>query len=145
MKAYSEDLRLRIVHAVETGMPRAAVAELFMVSEHTIKRYLRQWRTTQTLAPGVSPGRPRRIAPTDDARVQAQLTEAPDATLAMHCVRWEGATGVAISRSTWCRMRRRIGWTHKKVADRQRAGRGGSRGVAGDDGDGACRATGVRG
>jgi transposase len=95
-------------------MPRAEVARLFMVSERTIKRYLHQWRATQTLAPGVSPGRPRRIAPPEDARARAQLVDAPDATLAMQCARWEGATGVAISASTWCRIRQRVGWTDKK-------------------------------
>jgi transposase len=114
MKAYSEDLRQRIVRAVESGMPRAEVARLFVVSERTIKRYLRQWRTAGDLAPAVSPGRRRTIAPTDHARVLAQLADAPDATLAMQCARWERATGVRVSASTWCRMRRRVGWTHKK-------------------------------
>jgi transposase len=114
MKAYSEDLRKRIVRAVETGMPRAEVAHLFMVSERTIKRYLRQWRAAGDLAPAVSPGRRRTIAPTDHARVLAQLTDAPDATLAMQCARWEQTTGVRVSASTWCRMRQRVGWTHKK-------------------------------
>jgi transposase len=114
MKAYSEELRYRIVHAVEAGMPRAQVAALFMVSERTIKRYLHRWRATQRLAPGVSPGRPRQVAPAGDARVRAQSTDAPDATLAMQCTRWEQSTGVRVSASTWCRMRRRVGWTHKK-------------------------------
>lgn len=97
-------------------MPRAEVAALFMVSERTIKRYLRRWRTTRTLASGVSPGRPRRVVPTDEARARAQLTAAADATLAMHCTRWEEVTGVAVSASTWCRMRQRVGWTQKKRA-----------------------------
>ncbi len=116
MRAYSEDLRQRIVRAVGTGMPRAEAARLFAVSERTIKRYLRQWRTAGDLAPRAAPGRPRAIAPTDHARVRAQLADAPDATLTMQCARWEEATGVAVSASTWCRMRQRVGWTHKKRA-----------------------------
>jgi transposase len=114
MRAYSEDLRQRIVRAVETGMPRAEAARLFTVSERTIKRYLRQWRTAGSLTSAVSPGRRRTIALTDHARVLAQLADAPDATLAMQCARWEQTTGVAVSASTWCRMRQRVGWTHKK-------------------------------
>jgi transposase len=116
MRAYSDDLRQRIVRAVERGMPRVEAARLFAVSERTIKRYVRQWRTAGNLAPGASPGRPRVIAPTDHAHVRAQLADAPDATLAMQCARWEQATGVAVSASTWCRMRQRVGWTHKKSA-----------------------------
>ncbi len=114
MRAYSEDLRQRIVRAVETGMARAEVARLFAVSERTIKRYLRQWRTAGNLSPAVSTGRRRTIAPADHARVRAQLADAPDATLAMQCARWEQTTGVAVSASTWCRLRQRVGWTHKK-------------------------------
>jgi transposase len=95
-------------------MPRAEAARLFTVSERTIKRYLRQWRTAGSLTSAVSPGRRRTIALTDHARVLAQLADAPDATLAMQCARWEQTTGVAVSASTWCRMRQRVGWTHKK-------------------------------
>jgi transposase len=116
MRAYSDDLRQRIVRAVETGMPRAEAAHLFAVSERTIKRYLRQWREAGDLAPRTSPGRPRAITPDDHARVRAQLADAPDATLAMQCARWQETTGVVVSASTWCRTRQRVGWTRKKRA-----------------------------
>lgn len=95
-------------------MLRAEAAQLFAVSERTIAHYLRRQATTGGLAPARSPGRRRRIAPDAHARVLAQLADAPDATLAMHCARWERATGVRVSASTWCRMRKRIGWTVKK-------------------------------
>jgi transposase len=114
MRAYSEDLRQRVVQAVEDERPRAEVARLFRVSERTIARYLRQQAVTGSLTPAISPGRRRRIVPGDHARMLAQLADAPDATLAMHCARWEQATGVRVSASTWCRMRQRVGWTVKK-------------------------------
>jgi transposase len=114
MRAYSEDLRQRVVQAVEDGMPRAEVAHLFAVSERTIARYLRRQATTGSLTPARSPGRRRRIAPGDHGQVLAQLVDTPDATLAMHCAQWEQATGVRVSASTWCRMRKRVGWTVKK-------------------------------
>ncbi len=95
-------------------MPRAEVAQLFRVSERTIARYLRRQATTGSLTPTRSPGRRRRIAPGDHGEVLAQLVDAPDATLAMHGARWEQATGVRVSASTWCRMRKRVGWTVKK-------------------------------
>ena len=40
MKAYSEDLRLRVVAAVDGGMPRSAAVRVFGVSRATLTRYL---------------------------------------------------------------------------------------------------------
>jgi transposase len=41
MKPYSKDLRLKVLAAVDRGMPRKEVARVFGVSEPTIRRYLR--------------------------------------------------------------------------------------------------------
>jgi hypothetical protein len=41
MKAYSQDLRERILPAVDLSRPRAEMMQLFGVSSATIKRYLR--------------------------------------------------------------------------------------------------------
>jgi transposase len=41
MKPYSEDLRRRIVLAVEGGMSKSAAARLFGVSFPSVKRYAR--------------------------------------------------------------------------------------------------------
>lgn len=41
MKPYSEDLRRRIVAAVEGGMPKSEAARLFDVSLSSVKRYCR--------------------------------------------------------------------------------------------------------
>jgi transposase len=42
MKAYSLDLRQRIVQAVADGTSQREVARLFHVGERTVKRYLHQ-------------------------------------------------------------------------------------------------------
>jgi transposase len=39
MKPYSEDLRIRIVQAVEEGTSKSATARLFDVSLSSVKRY----------------------------------------------------------------------------------------------------------
>ena len=114
MKAYSDDLRERIVYAVEGGMSRAEAARIFSVGERTVRRYVRRWRATGDLAPKPIPGRPPAVAPAAYPAVVAQLAAAPDATLAEHCDRWEAATGVRVSASTWCRVRAGVGWTVKK-------------------------------
>jgi transposase len=46
MKAYSEDLRQRIVAAIDRGMSRAEALTTFRVSLASIKRYLKQRRET---------------------------------------------------------------------------------------------------
>ncbi len=114
MKAYSLDLRERIVQAVERGMSQSEAATVFGVGERTVKRYLHQWRTTGALAAHPRPGKRPVIGPDQYPAVLAQLVAAPDATLEEHCVRWHGQTGTALSASAWCRLERRIGWTHKK-------------------------------
>lgn len=52
MKAYSLDLRQRVVEAYEEGQGSIAeVAEQFSVSPYFVKKMLRQWRQTNDLAP----------------------------------------------------------------------------------------------
>ena len=114
-RAYSADLRSRIVHAVEQeGMTLPQAAARFAVGLASVKRYLRQWRTTGDLTPRPHPGRPRAIPPAEHDRLVALLAADPDATLADYCARWEAETGVTVSRSTLCRAQRRVDWTVKK-------------------------------
>ena len=45
MKAYSQDLRERVIAAVETGGQwRPEIAETFGVSESTIDKWTKRWR-----------------------------------------------------------------------------------------------------
>ena len=110
MKAYSTDLREKVVAAVARGVPRATVAETFGISPATVKRWLRQHRTG-SLAPRPIPGRPATLGVALDAALPAQVQAAPDATIAEHCATWEATTGQAVG---WSTMRRAIvrsaGW-----------------------------------
>jgi transposase len=114
-KPYSEDLRSRIVQAVETqGISQPIVAQRFAVSLTSVKRYLRQYRTTGTLTAATAPGRPRAIPPAVHADLVAQFDADPDATFATYCDQWAATTGVRVSESTMYRVQRRVGWTRKK-------------------------------
>lgn len=113
MRAHGLELRQRIVDAVATGHPKAAVAQLFQVDRSTINDYLRR-AAANDLAPRVSPGRPPCIDPSQDADLERQLTLHPAATLAEHCALWETRTGVGMDPSTMSRHIARIGWTRKK-------------------------------
>ncbi len=58
MKPYSEDLRTRILAAVDDGMAKSQAARVFGVSRSTIKLYARQRRETGDLAPKRRPAPP---------------------------------------------------------------------------------------
>jgi len=114
MKAYSEDLRERVVRAVAIGTPRDEVASRFVVSLPTIKRWLKQYRETGSLAPKPIPGP---VAIKGDALVAAlpaRLATHADATLDDHCTWWEETTGVVVSTATMSRAITALAWTRKK-------------------------------
>ena len=114
MKAYAEDLRSRIVAAVDGGMPRSEAARVFGVGRATVKRYLALRRATGQLAPRPSRG-PFPIKMTAlAAALPDRLAEAPDATLAEHCAWYETTAGVRVADTTMSRVIRRLGWTRKK-------------------------------
>jgi transposase len=120
MKAYSADLRSRIVHAVEEeGMSQPEVARRFVVSLRTVERYLHQWRTTGALAARHSPGAPPAVALHDYPLLIAQLAADPAARLTDHCAHWEREQGRKVSIATMQRLTQRVGWTVKKNARRQ--------------------------
>ncbi len=57
MNAYSKDLRLRVLAAVDRGTAYGEVSRLFGVSLATIGRYVRRRRETGEVAARPSPGR----------------------------------------------------------------------------------------
>jgi transposase len=114
MKAYSQDLRQRIIRAVEQGTSRNDVARLFQVSPSTIKRYLRQKREKGTIQPKRIPGRPPTKRMALQGAFHAQLETYPDATLQEHCEMWEAHGGITVSSSTMSRAIQQFGWTRKK-------------------------------
>jgi transposase len=114
MKAYSSDLRVRIVRAADAGLSRAEIAQRFAVGTATVTRYLRQRRDWGDLTPKPRPGRTPKIGPAQWPVLAAQVAAAPDATLAEHCARWEQAAGVRVSVATMSRLLRRLGLPLKK-------------------------------
>ena len=113
MRAYSLELRERIVRAVQAGHPKAEVAELFGVDRRTINRYLRL-DAAGDLTPKPIPGRPRAITADQHADLELQLRLHPADTLADHCQRWAARCDVTLSPATMSRMITRLGWTRKK-------------------------------
>ena len=85
MKAYSKDLRLKVLAAVDRGMPRAQVAKTFGVSASTIKRCLRLRRQMGDLSPKPTPGPSAHKRALLEEVLPAQVELNPDLTLEEHC------------------------------------------------------------
>ena len=115
MKAYSKDLRIRVLDAPDRGSPRAEVVQLFGVSSPTITRWRRRRRETGSLAPSRRPGPPGPKRAALRAGLLPQLEAHPDATLEEHCTWWEQAHQVRVSHATMRRViTRDLGWPRTK-------------------------------
>ena len=114
MKAYSQDLRQRVLRAVDAGTSQAKVAETFAVSVATIKRYLKQRRESGHVLPKAIPGRPAKKAPLLQAYLPAQLEAHPDATREEHVRLLEAEQGIQVSTASLSRARAALDWTRKK-------------------------------
>lgn len=114
MKAYSPDLRQRILHAVDQGHRQAEIAAAFQVSVATIKRYLKLRRETGQVTVKPIPGRPPKQRAALEAELPRQLAAHRDLTLAEHCRLFEATHGQRVSRDTMRRAIAQLGWTRKK-------------------------------
>ena len=117
MKTYSQDLRDKMLAALDRGMPRKEAVGAFGVSPATLKRWLRRRRQTGSVVPKRRRlGMRLRIGASADERraLWRQLEEHPEATLEEHRELWEHERGVRVSVATMSRAIRRLGWTYKQ-------------------------------
>jgi transposase len=114
MKAYSLDLRRRIVAAVEGGQSKMDVARRFQVSYATVRKYVTQWTQAGDLTPKTAPGRPPSLTADDLPAVVAHVATTPAATLAEHAATWAQAGRRPVSEWTIGRAMRRLKLTRKK-------------------------------
>jgi len=128
MKPYSKDLRVRVLAAVDSGVPREQVAKTFSVSVPTIKRWLKRRRETGDVEPKPIPGRPRVKGAALEEWLPSQLQNNSDLSLEEHSEAFEEELGMAVSSSTVGRAIARLPggpWPIKKVTGSKRARGGG--------------------
>ena len=116
MNAYSKDLRLKVLSAIDRGIPRREVQELFGVSRSTIKRWLNRRRLTGDVNIHKIPGRPSVKGKALRQWLPSQLKSNPDLTLKEHCEACEDESGMEVSEATMSRNIRRLPgeWPLKK-------------------------------
>jgi transposase len=123
-KAYSMDLRKRVIEACDEGQTIAQVSKRFRVSTSFVEKLQQRRRESGTLA--AKPhggGRQPRLSPEHDQRLRALLAAQPDTTLAE--LREKLGIKVHLS-SLWYRLQR-LGLRFKKNAG---SGRASARGCA---------------
>jgi transposase len=120
MNAYSEDLRKKIVEAVERGMPKIEAARTFGVGISSVKRYVAAAREGRSLAPKKRPGSKPKLDEGARRLLEADLEERPAATLPERRDVLRRVRGVEVSDSTVSRVLKRMGWTRKKIGGCER-------------------------
>jgi len=115
MKAYSQDLRERVIGAVRAKQQTlAAIAQTFGVSESTVDKWAKRWRETRSVSARPFAGGRRRALRECAATLRAEVKKQPDVTLAELCARVQQRHGVSASPSMMCRELQRLGLGRKK-------------------------------
>lgn len=120
-RAYSLDLRERVVGLVAGGEPCRAVAELFEISVASVVKWSQRARTTGSAAAKPMGGKRPYLLESERDWLLARLAEKPDLTL--HALLAElGERGIVVSCDTLWRFLKRQGISFKKNRVRDRAG-----------------------
>jgi transposase len=122
MRAYSEDLRKKIVEALHRGMGKSEATRTFGVSLSSVKRYAKIVREGGSLAPKKGSGRPRKIGEEFRKLLEEDIEERPSATVSDRRRFLERLTGRTLSDPTVRRLLRRLGFSRKKGAWVQASG-----------------------
>lgn len=121
-RAYSQDLRDRVMAAVDAGEAVRAVAPRFGVSVSYIYKALIRRRQSGEVCARSTRGRPPRKLAAHERAVEAFMRAKQDATLADLRRHLREAHSISVSLGAVWRAVRRLGLTLKKSSPRGRAG-----------------------
>jgi transposase len=115
MKAYSLDLREKIVLAVRRGMSKAHAARTFGVGATSVKRYVSLAEQGRSLEPGTAPGKQSKLGESGMRLLEEDLHERPTVTYENRARLLHRLLAIEVSKATICRAIRRLGYTRKKI------------------------------
>jgi transposase len=119
MRAYSLDLREKIVESVKKGVPKAETARRFGVDRATVKRYCKQLDERGTLEPRKAPGKKPKL---DEKAMKLLVEDLEQRPWPTHSQRAEflfAMLGVRVSEATVCRAVGRLNRSRKKDPEGQ--------------------------
>jgi transposase len=122
-QSYSQDLRDRVLGAVDGGMAVREAAAIFEVSIAYIYKALIRRRLTGDA--GINPNRghpPRKLSPEQELALAAHIRSRPGITLAQAQAWLQAEHGVELSTGAMWNAARRLGLSFKKSPARGRTG-----------------------
>lgn len=124
MKPYSQDLRERVIVAVQVGQnTQEEIAEQYGVAQATVENWWCRWRATGQVAALPHAGGSPRALRDCGAFIRAEVKQQPDVSLDELCARVKEAAGVVASPSMMCRELQRLRLPRKKSRSMIASGR----------------------
>jgi transposase len=117
MKAYSVDLRQRVIDDCNAGLGTKAVAAKYSVSPSWVRKLKKQKRDTGSIEPVAATPGPEPALTAHEDRLRELIRANPDRTAG----EYHALLGTDVAVITVWRTIRRLGFTHKKSAPRGRA------------------------
>jgi transposase len=115
MNAYSEDLRQKVVEAVERcGTSKSEAARLFGISLSSVKRYTRLASRGEPLTPRKGGGRPPIADDVTRKLLEEDIRTRPSVTIRERRRFLESFAGKSLSEVTLRRLLKRMGFSRKK-------------------------------
>jgi len=115
MKAYSEDLRKKVVEAVgQRGTSKSEAARLFSISLSSVKRYTRLASRGEPLTPRKGGGRPPKADELTRKLLEEDVRARPAATVEERRHFLRTIAGKSLSEPTLRRLLKRMGFSRKK-------------------------------
>jgi transposase len=115
MKAYSEDLRRKVVETVhQRGTSKSEAARLFGISLSSVKRYTRLASRGEPLTPGKGGGRPPIADEATRKLLEEDVRTRPSSTIKERRRFLENFAGKSLSEVTLRRLMKRMGFSRKK-------------------------------
>jgi transposase len=120
-RAYAEDLRIRVVRAVDGGLSARGAARLFAVAASTAIKWVQRWRASGSVAARPRGGGRQRVLDEQAEWLLALAAAEPDLTLEEVRLRLR-ERGVMVGIASIWRFFARSGLSFKKNRARRRAG-----------------------
>ena len=115
MKAYSLDLRTKIVESVRRGISKSETARRFGVNRSTVGRYLKRLDEGGSLAPKKAPGSPPKLDQSTMRLLEEDIKSRPWATHKQRSAFLFAVCGTRVSETTICRaIKKRLAHSRKK-------------------------------
>lgn len=115
MRAYSEDLRRKVVEAVhQRGTSKSEAALLFGISLSSVKRYTRLASRGESLAPRKGGGRPPVADDATRRLLEEDVRTRPSATIEERRHFLRTVAGKSLSEVTIRRLLKKMGYSRKK-------------------------------